>query len=81
MATIKAHKLQDHLNEEKIPKRFASEDDEESEIESQAYLNWEQQDQHLVSWLLASMDPTFTNRVVGCDFAHQIWKKLDVYFS
>ena len=27
------------------------------------------------------MDPTFTNRVVGCDFAYQIWKKLDVYFA
>ena len=35
----------------------------------------------LKSWLLASMSTPFTTRMVGCDFSHQIWKKLEAFFA
>ena len=72
LASIKAHKLKYHLVAEKMPKRFCTPEDEEDDKESEEFLNWEQQDQHLVSWLLASMTPPFANRMVGCDFSFQI---------
>ena len=31
--------------------------------------------------LLSSMNEAVTNRVVGCEFAHQVWGKLDTYFA
>ena len=27
------------------------------------------------------MDASFTNRVVDCDYAHQIWAKIESYFT
>ena len=78
---IKAHKLQDHLCKEKIPVKFGSDEDHEVNIKSQEYLNWEMQDHHLAAWLLASMDLSFTTRVVGCTFAHEIWHKIEVFFA
>ena len=80
-ATIKAHKLLNHLKKDKVPARFNTKEDQDEENESQEYLEWEQQYQHLVAWILASMEPEFTNRVVRCEFAHQIWSKLDTYFA
>lgn len=62
LACIKSNKLKDHLNKRKVPTKYASKEDQVAENESQEYLNWEQQDQHLVAWLLASMDSSFTNR-------------------
>ena len=41
----------------------------------------EQQDQHIVKWMLASMSAEFTNRVVGCYYAYQVWDKAQVYFA
>ena len=81
LATIKAHKLLNHLKKDKVPARFNIEEAQDEENESQEFLDWEQQDQHLVAWLLASMEPEFTNRVVRCEFAHQIWSKLETLFA
>ena len=38
---IRLNKLQDHLKKEKMPQRFKSKEDKESEIESEEYVNWE----------------------------------------
>ena len=81
LACIKANKLKDHLIKKKVPVRYGSVEHRIAEVESQEYLDWEQQDQHLVAWLLASMDPSFTNRMVECEFPHEIWSKLEEYFA
>ena len=52
LATVKAHKLQKHLKRDKTPKKFLLATDDETEQESQEYLKLEQQDHHLVAWLL-----------------------------
>nr|XP_025635699.1 uncharacterized protein LOC112729763 [Arachis hypogaea] len=64
----------------KIPKRFRTDEDREAEIETQEFLDWEQDDQFLVSWLFASIDPSFTSQVANCEFACEIWYKLEEYF-
>lgn len=64
---IRAHKLQDHLNKDKIPDRYALVQDREAGFESQEFLDWEKQDHLLGSWLLASIEIDFSNRMVGCE--------------
>ena len=78
LATIKAHKLKHHLVAEKMSKQFCTPEDDNK---SEEFLNWEQQDQHPISWLLASMTPPFANRMVGCDYAFQIWAKVEKHFA
>ena len=68
---IEAHKLKHYLNKDKVPKRFNSKADRAANIESQEQLNWEQQDHHLVTWLLDSLNSARTNSVFGYEFAHQ----------
>nr|KYP56131.1 Retrovirus-related Pol polyprotein from transposon TNT 1-94 [Cajanus cajan] len=48
---------------------------------SDEYTNWEQQDKFLASWLLSSMLENLTTTMVGCEFSHQIWKKLEVFIA
>ncbi|KAL4393606.1 hypothetical protein AHAS_Ahas02G0068800 [Arachis hypogaea] len=31
--------------------------------------------------LAAAMDPVFKNKMVGCNFSHEIWMKIEDYFS
>ena len=43
------------------------------------FLDWKQQDQLLVSWILSSMTETILSRMVNCDTTTQIWKTLQQY--
>ncbi|KAJ1423322.1 gag-polypeptide of LTR copia-type [Sesbania bispinosa] len=60
-----------------MPKKYLSEEDEEQQTLNPEFVNWEQQDQLLTSWLLSSMTKRLTTRVIGCEHAHQVWKKLE----
>ena len=48
---------------------------------NQDFLDWEQQDQLLVFWLLSSMSEGVLSRRVNCESTFQIWKTLEVYFA
>ena len=65
MATIKGHKLQKFLIKAQMPKKFLSEEDELTGNISSAFLDWEQQDSLLLSWLLASLNESLRVRMVG----------------
>lgn len=64
----------------KPPKYLSQEDDNIGNINPE-FLEWDQQDQLLVSWLLSSMPEGILTRMVGCDLASQIWSKLNLYFA
>lgn len=80
MATIRGHSLLHFLEPSSTPSRFLSAQDEIQRNISTNCLEWEQQDQFLVSWLLSSMAEGVLTRMVGCDTASQIWAKLNTYF-
>ena len=80
-ATIEGHDLLDHIIGKRIPRKFASKADQESEIVSTNYQHWKKQDAFMKSWLFASMSKPFTTRMVGCEFSHQIWKRLKMFFA
>ena len=81
LATIKGYKLQKFLIKEQIPKKFLSEEDELIGNISSAFLDWEQQDSLLLSWLLASLNESLRVRMVGCEFSYQIWEKIEKIFA
>ena len=75
IATIKGHKLQNHLHKDKIPLMYSSDEDAAECRVNPEFLNWKQQDNLLLSWLLASLSESVRIRMVGCVFAYQVWEK------
>lgn len=49
-----------------VPPEFLTPEDEELGVVNQEFLDWEQQDQLLLSWLLSSRSNNMLTRVVGC---------------
>lgn len=82
MATIKGYKLQSYLlGARVIPPQFLSATDEAQGKFNEAFLNWEQQDQLLLSWLLSSMSDSMLVRMVGCEHSFQVWSVLELFFA
>ena len=80
--TIKGHRLQTYLSESSPrPAEFASEADERNGIQSTAFLDWEQQDQLILSWLISSMTEGLLSRFINCENSSQVWSQLQVYFA
>ncbi|WOL05075.1 hypothetical protein Cni_G13798 [Canna indica] len=82
LATIRGFKLQRYIaGSHGIPAKFDSSEDEAQCNYNEEYLNWEQQDQLLMSWLLSSMSDPLTTRMVGCEYSYQVWQRLEEFFS
>ena len=79
---IKGYKLSKFINgiNTALPKFLSSMDETNGKI-NQNFSDWEQQDQLLVYWLLASMSEGLLMRMVGCVTSFQIWEKLEVFFA
>ena len=78
LATVKGHNLFHYIDRNaKVPPRFVSPEDAGSE----EFLLWEQQDQLLLSWLMASMTESILVQVVECEFTWQVWEKIQTYFA
>lgn len=81
LAAVRGHNLTQFLESSNQPVKFVSDQDESAKAVTQEFLEWEQQDQLLVSWLLSSMTEGILTRMVGAESAHQIWSKLNLYFA
>ncbi|KAL6322290.1 hypothetical protein AAG906_005259 [Vitis piasezkii] len=81
-SAIRGHNLQHFvIGVHDPPLKFRSSEDRSRGIVNQDFLDWEQQDQLLVSWLLSSMSEGVLLRCINCESAFQIWKTLEVYFA
>ncbi|KAJ1414836.1 Gag-polypeptide of LTR copia-type [Sesbania bispinosa] len=68
VSTIKGYKLQSFINGNGgMPRKYLSEEDEEQQNLNPEFVNWEQQDQPLTSWLLSSMTKRLTTRVIDAN--------------
>ena len=54
LATIKGHRLQSHLRKEQIPKMYLTDEDVIAGNQNPKFCDWEQEDNILLAWLLAS---------------------------
>ena len=55
LATIKGHRLQSHLRKDLIPKMYLTDEDALAGNPNPDFSDWEQQDNILLAWLLASL--------------------------
>ena len=78
LATIKGHNLQHHLRKDAIPQMYSSTADADSSKVSVEFAQWERQDNHLLSWLLALLSVWIC--MVGCLFSYQVWEKIKKFF-
>ena len=81
MATIRGHCLQSFIFGASPPLKFLTDQDKQACNVNQDYLDWEQQDSLIVSWLFSSMTESVLTRLVNCESSHQIWKTLETYFA
>ena len=81
MATIKGHKLQNHLHKDCIPPMYSSDEDVTERRVNLELSNWEQEDNLLLSWLLASLSESVRICTVDCVFAYQVWEKIEKFFA
>lgn len=81
MSTIRGLCLQEYLFSGTSPERFLSDKDRDECKVNKEYLDWEQQDQIIVSWLLSSISDNVLSRLVNCDTTYQIWKTVELYFA
>jgi len=63
-----------------VPPRYLS-NPEETQITNSAYLHYQQQDQLVVAWLLASVSATILIKMVSLDSSMQIWECLTTHYA
>ena len=81
LATIRGHKLHNFVFRTKPPSlKFLTLRDGEVENVNIEFLDWEQQDQLLLSWLISSMSEGILASMVNCENFAQVWKTLERYF-
>ena len=60
---------------------YSSDEDAAERKVSSEFSNWEQQDNLLLLWLLASLSESVRIHMVGCVFAYQVWEKIEKFFA
>jgi len=81
LAIVREFKLLHFLDRSCTPLNFQYLEDAHNGIVSYAFLNFEQQDQLLVAWLLAFITTPILTKMVGLHTANQIWDKLGTYYA
>ena len=78
IAAIKDHRLQSHLRKDLLSPMYLKDTDEVSSNPkpNPEFENWEQQDNVLLSWLLASLSEYVGVRMVGCVYSYKFGKRL-----
>lgn len=79
-SVIKASRLEQFVACPRVPPRFLSDADQGDKVNPE-FLDWEQQDQYLFSWLLTTLSDSVLPRVVGCVHLYQIWDEGHTYFN
>ena len=82
LVAIKGHNLNHYIDlTAKFPPCYASPEDTLQDRVLEEFRLWEQQEQLLLSWLMASMSELILTQVVESDFTWQVWEKLQIYFA
>ncbi|KAL5851966.1 hypothetical protein ACOSQ3_007084 [Xanthoceras sorbifolium] len=77
MAAIKGNRLSPFINPEvALPAQF-----NQGGSVSESYLDWEQQDQVLICWILSSISQEILPELVGCIIAYEAWSTIERLFN
>ncbi|KAL5850212.1 hypothetical protein ACOSQ4_008225 [Xanthoceras sorbifolium] len=77
MAAIKGNRLFSFVDRNASPPERFNQDGSLTE----SYLDWEQQDQALLCWILSSISPKILPELIGCLTACEAWYSIDRMFS
>lgn len=82
VSTVRGHRLHHYLDDSvSPPPKFATPADKTAGTINSEFLDWEQQDQLILSWILASVSEGVLPRLINCDTASQVWSTIESYFS
>ncbi|RVW50500.1 Retrovirus-related Pol polyprotein from transposon TNT 1-94 [Vitis vinifera] len=82
VSAIRGYGLQKFVfSDDEVPVQFLTREDARSGKATKEFLEWEQQDQLLLSWLLSSVSESILPRLVGCDTSSLLWGRLEQYFA
>lgn len=78
---IRGHRLQRFVINPTIPARYLTPRDCDEDAVNLAFVEWEQQDSLLFTWLLSTLFETVLPRVVRCVHSYQVWDEIHKYFQ
>lgn len=78
---VRGHKLQRFVTVPVIPHRSPSTSDPNLSEVNDAYLDWEQQDALICTWLLSTISDSLLPKLVDCTHAWQVWTEVHRYFA
>uniref|UniRef100_A0A803NT75 Integrase catalytic domain-containing protein n=1 Tax=Cannabis sativa TaxID=3483 RepID=A0A803NT75_CANSA len=81
LVAICGNRLMKFIQDTPPPPQYLSDDDQAARRLNPVFVNWDVQDQLLVSWLISSMIESLLTRMVGCNSARQIWKALEQHYT
>lgn len=78
---IRGHKLQRFVTTPCVPPRFLPGSDPASNVVNSEYLDWEQQDALICTWLLSTIFDSLLTKLVDCTYSWQVWYAIHLYFN
>jgi len=78
-ATLRGLQLMHFSDGTKVPSKFPTQDNQF--VPNPEFCTYQQQDQLLVAWLLASMSSSLLTKMVGLDSSAKIWCRLLTHFA
>lgn len=73
---IYGHKLQKFITKPLAPMRFLTEIDRTKNHTNPQFLEWEQQDALVCTWILSTIYDLILRQLVDCPYSWQIWKEI-----
>lgn len=78
---VRGHRLQRFVTVSVIPQRSPFNPDSAPHDTNSAYLDWEQQDALICTWLLSTISDSLLPKLVDCKHSWQVWTEVHRYFN
>lgn len=78
---IRGHKLQRFVTTPLVPQRFLPGADPVTGGVNPSYLDWEQQDALIYTWLFSTIADFILLKLVDCTYSWQVWSEVQRYFN
>lgn len=78
---IRGHKLQRFVTAPLVPPRFTPGANPVTGDANPEFLDWEQQDALICTWLLSTISDSLLSKLVDCTYSWQVWSEVHRYFN
>uniref|UniRef100_A0A803P8L7 Uncharacterized protein n=1 Tax=Cannabis sativa TaxID=3483 RepID=A0A803P8L7_CANSA len=81
LIVVRGHRLQRFFKPNSAPPEYDTLEDRATNRVSQDYIDWEAQDQLLLSWMLSSMNDQMNTRMIGHETSAEAWIAPQEFFT